>query len=44
METATVFYKDEFMLECGSLPPHTRDYLRHTPREMPVMEPEAKEC
>lgn len=24
------------------IPPHTRNYMRHTPREMPVMRPEVK--
>lgn len=44
LETEKTFCKDESMLEWGFLPSHTRVCLRHAPREMTVMGPEAKKC
>lgn len=44
LEKAKMFCEDEFMLDWGFLPPNTRDHLKHTPREVPEMTPEAKEC
>ena len=44
LEMAKMLYKDESMLDWGLIPPHTRDYLRYTPREMPVRGPGVKEC